>query len=164
MSEFITHMTPADLIARIRQDRADFAALWENLAEAQMLQRPGPQSDWSIKDLIAHIFWWEQYAVKRVVELRAGASTVSDTDYNALNQQVFEQYKDHPLAEIVTIFEASLAPVVDQIMALTEDELNDTSKPSMSGISLLNVYISNTFGHYAEHRDDLANFVGNLIG
>ena len=48
-----THMAPRDLLERIRKDRAALAALWDGLTEEQMVRRPGPQEDWSVRDLIA---------------------------------------------------------------------------------------------------------------
>ena len=61
MSEdWITYMTADDLLARAGSERADLAALWQGLNREQMTRRPGPQPDWSVKDLIAHITWWEQ--------------------------------------------------------------------------------------------------------
>ena len=47
-----TQMTSYDLLEKIRQDRAGLALLWSGLTEEQMMQRPGPQADWSVKDIL----------------------------------------------------------------------------------------------------------------
>jgi len=60
------HMTPHTLLERIHTGREALAVLWCGLSEEQMIRRPGPQEDWSVKDLIAHVAWWESVILEHV--------------------------------------------------------------------------------------------------
>ena len=53
------------VLERIRKDREVLAALWGGLTEERMVRHPGPQEDWSVKDLIAHTMWWEDFILQR---------------------------------------------------------------------------------------------------
>jgi hypothetical protein len=159
--EDITYLTKQALLTRIRKDRADFSALWERLTNEEMTRRPGPQEDWSVKDLIAHITWWEGYTIERVETLLAGGE-VRAADIEAINARVFAEHKDQSLGEVLAGFAASLPKVEAQIEKLSEKQLNEGNLYRSGGRSLLDFYIGNTFGHYAMHREDLEGYVEGL--
>lgn len=72
MADEITFMTQKDLLTRIHSDRQSFSILWQNLTDEQMTQYPGSQEDWSVKDLIAHVVWWEDFMMKRINDKLSG--------------------------------------------------------------------------------------------
>src|SRR5436305_14807082 len=55
----------------LRNSRAQHAALEAQLAalSADEMTRPGVTDDWSVKDHLAHLIWWEQ----RVIRMLGGA-------------------------------------------------------------------------------------------
>jgi hypothetical protein len=163
--EFITHMTKDDLLARIRQDRAAFAALWHGLSEAQMTARPAIQATWSVKDLIAHITYWESYMIERVSRLLAGGADKrlrSDEEVDEINANVYAAHKDEALSAVLTAFDASLPRVEALIAPLTDEQINDASLYTGMEIPPLYVIIGNTFGHYRDHVDDLRAYADRL--
>ena len=159
--ERITYLTKQALLDRIREGRAVFAALWDGLRDKEMTRRPGPQEDWSVKDLIAHITWWEGYTIKRVETLLAGGE-VGAVDIETINARVFEEHKDQSLGEVLAAFAASLPKLAAQIEKLSEKQLNDGSLYKSGGRSLLDFYSGNTFGHYDMHWEDLEGYVKRL--
>jgi len=88
-----THMTPQDLLDRIHQGRQALAALWCGLTKEQMIRRPGPQEDWSVKDLVAHITWWESFILERVTDLVNGAKSEPAGHQDVLNARAYEQQR-----------------------------------------------------------------------
>ncbi len=163
MSEWVTHMTPDELMARIRRDRASFAALWAGLTDEQMTRRPGPQSDWSVKDLIAHISAWEKRMLDNGEHLRKGEPLISRPDIDTVNADIFAANKDRPLADIRVEFEAQMARLESALGSLSEDEINDAQRfPQLQGRPLLFPIIGDTFGHYNDHRSDLERYVNSL--
>lgn len=161
MSE-IEFMTRQALLDRIHTTRPAFSALWEGLTPAQMTIRPGPQSDWSVKDLIAHMSWWEASAIARIDTLRNNEEFTPIADFDAVNAEVFEQHKDHDLANVLAEFDAMLPKLEAQIKGLTDAELNEVHQFDFGKLSFLLLYDYNTFGHYAEHTPDLENYVATL--
>lgn len=163
MPEWITYMTPVDLMARIRKDRAEFAALWAGLSNEQMIQRPGPQSDWSVKDLMAHIASWERHMLENVRLLLKGEAPHIADDEDTVNAGVFAENKDRALADVRAEFAGQMALLEERLSPLSEDQINDAQHfPQLNGKPLLYPIIGDTFGHYGVHRSDLERYVASL--
>lgn len=162
MAEKINYMKQVDLLNRIRIDRVSFAILWENLTDEQMTQRPGPQDDWSVKDLIVHIIWWENFMIKRIKDRLSGGEGKRNETIDNLNASIFEDNKDRALADVLAEFEANLLKVETFVASLSDEQINDTDVINIKGEELLHYLIGDTFGHYNSHRDDLQRFVDNV--
>lgn len=69
--------------------------------------------EWSIKDIIAHLYEWQQmFFTWYQAGLRAEAPSVPAPGYNwgqlpALNQAIYEKYRDLPWDQVLAIFRAS---------------------------------------------------------
>lgn len=167
MSEdWITYMPRVDLIERTRRDREAFAALWHGLSDAQMIQRPAVQETWSVKDLIAHITWWEGYMIDRVKNLLAGNPDQrlnSDAEVDAINARVYDTFKDQPLQETLAAFESSWPRVLALLESMSDAQINDKSLYTQAEVPPLHIIIGNTFGHYEEHTEDLQRYLDTLV-
>jgi hypothetical protein len=153
-------MRREELLARIRVDRAAFAAKWDGLSDEQMVQRPGVQDDWSVKDLIAHLTWWETLMLENVMAVKNGSTEYHMIyDIDRQNAEVFEKYQDTPLPDVLLAFGLNLALLEEHIGALTEDQINNTQLPKYP---LLEHIIGDTFGHYETHRPDLERYVSEV--
>ena len=148
-----------DLLARIRKDRAAFAAVWAGLSDAQMTKRPGVQDDWSVKDLIAHIVWWENLMLENVIAVKNNSAYHMIYDIDAQNAEVFAAHQDDNLADVRAAFEANLAQLEEHIGALTEAQINDTRLPKYP---LLDHIIGDTYGHYEGHWADLERYTNQV--
>jgi hypothetical protein len=49
----------------------DFQASYPGLSDAELLT-PGVQGDWSVRDIIAHLTWWEEEALVHLPLVTAG--------------------------------------------------------------------------------------------
>jgi hypothetical protein len=164
-TERITSMKTQDLITRIHRERTAMESLWQGLTEKQMTQRPGPQPDWSIKDLIAHLTYWETRMLDNVRQIMEGGADKDNLDPNALdkiNAQVFETYKDLPLADVLTAWSEALPKIETTLSAIPGDMLNDSDRFDTGGRSLLMYFIGDTFGHYGDHIDDLRGYTERI--
>lgn len=147
-----------ELLDLFRESRVMFAASWEGLPEEALTRRPGPKPDWSVKDTIAHICFWESFSLSRITILAAGQKLHLIDDFDALNQRVFELYQDIPLAAVLAMFSANQAQIEGLIAALSFEEWVDETRPNFKGHSLMRMLGGNTFGHYYEHIDDLNTY------
>jgi uncharacterized protein (TIGR03083 family) len=158
-----TPMTPQDLLERIHKDREALAALWDGLTKEQMARRPGPQEDWSVKDLIAHITWWESFILERVTDLIDGAKSEPAEHQDVLNARVYEQHKDSPLAEVLAAFDANWPRLEALISSLNDEQINTPAYyRTYDGVALLPILRAGTFGHYPSHLADLRTYVERL--
>ena len=153
-------MSPKELITKIQQDRQAIASLWQGLTRDQMTHRPGPHPEWSVKDLIAHLSWWETNAMQRITILMTNhPAKLADVD--ALNARVFIENKDRSLESVLSEFESNLSRLEAQINTLSDDGLNDESRYP-GGLPLKQYLIVNTYGHYVDHIDELRSYVESL--
>lgn len=156
--------TPRALLDRIQEDREALAALWRGLTHEQMVRRPGPQEDWSVKDLIAHVAWWENFILQCVVDLINGARPQPTEDQDGLNARVYEQHRDRPLVEVLAGFDANWPRLEVLISSLNDRQLNTPAYyRTHDGVALLRVLRAGTIGHYPDHLPDLRAYVEGLL-
>lgn len=89
-----------------KMDRA-----WEGLKEAyqglsaDVMVLPGAMDDWSVKDIIAHVTWWEEEALTHLPSImdREKLPRYSDQygGINAFNAHMFESKRDLPLETVL---------------------------------------------------------------
>ena len=150
-------MNKVELLARIQSGRAQFENALAQFSDEQLLA-PNLHGGWSIKDLIAHIGFWEQHTAMRFSALLRGAKLPEDTlTVDELNAQVYAQNRHKSLAEVRLAEQAAY----EQLLLLVKNTLDDAlfnpkrfawteGKPFAEWIE------ANTYGHYEEH---LADFV-----
>ncbi len=159
---WITYMSGDDLLVRARSERAALAATWQGLSEADMIARPGPHPEWSVKDLIAHICWWEGSTTNLVSRALSGEMIASPKTTDEVNASVYADNRDLPLATALELFEASFQPLENLLRRMTDAEINDPAVCNIRDIPLLYFLVGNTFAHYADHIEDLRAYVAEL--
>ena len=160
--DWISYMAGDDLLERARAERAALAALWGDLSEQQMIRRPGPQAEWSVKDVIAHITWWEGALVNWVSRALGGEMLTRTETPDEINARVYADNRDLPLTAVLEAFEKSFPAVEALVGRLTDDEINDAEVCNIRDMPLLYFLVGNTFAHYADHVDDLRAYAESL--
>ena len=160
--DWITFMSADDLLERARRERDELAALWSGLSDDEMTRRPGPQPGWSVKDVIAHITWWEQSTVNLVSRALSGEMLARTETPDEINARVFADNRDMPLTTVLEAFTASFPLVESLLERLTDDEINDVEVCNIRDMPLLYFLVGNTFAHYADHVADLQAYVARL--
>jgi len=91
------------LLKRLDQAWEAFQESYAGLSEAELLV-PGVTGVWSIKDIIAHVSWWEEEALKHLPLILAGGRpprySVTYGGIDAFNATMTEQKKDLSLADV----------------------------------------------------------------
>jgi hypothetical protein len=148
-------MNKAELLANIRSGRAQLEDALAQCSDDQLLA-PNLHGGWSIKDLIAHIGFWEQHTAMRFSALLRGVEPPEEgITLDELNARVYAQNQPKPLAEVRREEQAAY----DQLFLLVENAVDDDlfnpqrfalteGKPFVEWIE------NNTYGHYEEHRTD----------
>lgn len=159
---WITYMSADDLLERALDERAALAALWRGLSEEEMIRRPGPQPDWSVKDVIAHITWWEGAMADWVKRALTGEMLTRTETPDEINARIHRDNRDLPLSTVLEAFAASFPSVESLLERLTDEEINDTEVCNIRDMPLLYFLVGNTFAHYADHVDDLRAYIERL--
>jgi len=146
------------------ETRAKLVSLWQGLTEAQIVKRPGPHPEWSVKDIIAHLAWWEDFAVVRIPMLAAGVEVTRISDFDAVNAQVDAIVSSLPLQAVLEHFSANEARILALIEQFSFEEWADEGRPNYTSISFMTLLGSNSFGHYYDHIPDLMAYRQKLLG
>jgi hypothetical protein len=135
----------SSLLNLIRTERTQLEALLNTLSEEQLL-RPDTTGSWSVKDVLAHLTWWEQAMISEIlhgVELDAGLGGEPWSTERA-NALVVEAKRNTPLSEVLAAFHDSSQQILQMVEGLTEIDLaHDEMYTHLA---------NNTGNHYAEHR------------
>lgn len=149
--------TRAELLRDMQAGYATFEAVIAPLGETQMTT-PGVNSDWSIKDIVAHIATWQARAARslefaaRDEEPQHDVPVNNEEEMHAFNAATFAANRSRPLAQVLADFHASYRQLLVAVEALNEDALFDAKRFAwMEGDPLWKVVAGNTFGHYPEH-------------
>jgi uncharacterized protein (TIGR03083 family) len=119
-------------------------------------------TQWSIKDVLAHLTAWEQMCLGWYKAGRRGQTPpLPAKGYNwaqlpALNQHILETHRDSPLDDIRRKYRASYQQMLKTVQALAEEELFTPGRYAWTNKNLLAAYfISATSSHYAWARKEV---------
>jgi uncharacterized protein (TIGR03083 family) len=141
-----------ELLRRLAAERARFLALVAQLTPKQR-QATNLIDDWSIKDVIAHFIFHEQFALQELQHALRGESYFPKYDTgDAGNAEAVAAQRQASLEEVLAAWAASYAQVVQTVESLTAQDF-DPAGPvvQMLGDSIDGALGNNTYGHYAEH-------------
>lgn len=141
--------TKDELLTRMREDRQELLRLLARIPDARM-QEIALHGAWSIKDFIAHIGWWAQTAAQRIAMTRRGETPPPIDDYDAVNAEVLERFRDMSLEEARELERSGFTAVEAQTQELSEDEIFRIHLSWIRGT---------TYRHYEEHIDDVRAWV-----
>ena len=104
-------MAKDTLLNNIQEEYNQFEALLASLNEEQMLV-PEVNGPWSVKDNIAHLTAWHNYALDQLEGLLAGkeppAFMPGLTTEDDQNERIYQQNKNRPLAEVLADFRGGM--------------------------------------------------------
>jgi hypothetical protein len=156
-------------IARLLHERDRFELLLNRIGFTRRMTMKGVTGNWSIKDIVAHIWAYEQYIADRLHEIAHGEVYAPSKTHNALeafcdsfgypdfgsplltddesNAWVYEQYKNVPLEEVVAQEIQAFTSIVKALEALPDGTIKHHN--------LLNRVADNTIHHYRAHIHDI---------
>lgn len=167
-----------ELLTKIQEGYARFETLLASLSEEQMTI-PNVNSNWSIKDNIAHITAWQDYMQEQLQGILAGKkpsqflpdlslpNNLSDID--EVNTYIYQKHKDRPLVEVLIAFRASYQRALEAVKAVSEESLNvlppwgAKDDPIWliitSNDPVWHIIASNTYEHYEEHSNIIQHWL-----
>jgi hypothetical protein len=126
----------------------------------------GPTTKRSIKDVLAHIWEWEQMCLRWYqAGVRGKTPAVPADGYNwaqlpALNQQIFDKYHDRPLSEVLKGYRRSYRQMLKTVTALSDADLFGAERFAWTKKNTLGAYfVSATSSHYNWARKEVRKCV-----
>jgi hypothetical protein len=134
---------------------ASYSALEELLASLseEQMTTADVNGAWSVKDNLAHLAAWQRHEIERQEAIRDGIEPPdrwAGMSEDESNEQVYQQNKARPLAEVLAEFRSNHQKLLALIEAMTDEDLN---KPVawMDGRLPWTLIAGNGYEHYQEH-------------
>jgi len=154
-------MDATQLATMIRHTAKELELLVARLSVAQMNQ-PGAVGVWSVKDVLAHIAFWQRYAaaLARAVADGETPQLEAEDETELRNASVVTQYYLAPIGAVLASWNEAREDLLDQIAGLSDDDLNDPNRFAWSeGRTLLDRIASNSYEHEQEHIEQIRAWI-----
>jgi uncharacterized protein (TIGR03083 family) len=154
-------MNVAELSELIRSTSIRLELLLAQLSVAEINQ-PGAVGVWSVKDVLAHLAFWERFAVNTLQSIARGETPVlgADDETERKNASVVAQYYQRPLAAVVADWQQAREELLDALEELDDQMLNDPDYfPWSEGRPLLDRIAGNSFDHEQEHIEQIREWM-----
>ena len=160
------------ILTTLRSEFNRWEALLTSLSEEQ-ITAPLLPDNWSIKDVIIHLWAWQQRSIAR---LEAGLHNRTPAfphwpaqfdpeqpdEPNQLNDWIYETYHDQPWSSIHRDWSAGYRRFLELAAAIPEPDLFDAQRyPWLEGHSLAFI-LQASYEHHQEHADYLEPVLAQL--
>lgn len=118
-------MDRLQLLKRLERAWQTFKESYAGLSDAQLLE-PGVMGDWSVRDIIAHVTWWEEEALTHLPLILAGGKpprySVKYGGIDAFNAQMTELKRHLSLSEVLRQQDDTHRRLIEFIQNVPEDQ------------------------------------------
>ena len=137
----------------LRTDHDRLRAAIAALSDEELV--PPAQGEWTRRDLVAHIEWWERHSTLVIAAAHEGRDpfrTDEPFDLDARNAKVFEENRGRSAADVQSGEAAAWTELLAAIEAASEDDLFDPARFAWTGGEpLVEIIRNDTDRHWAEH-------------
>jgi hypothetical protein len=136
------------LLRRLESAWESLQESYAGLSEAELLE-PGVTGAWSVRDIIAHVTWWEEEALIHLPVILGGGTpprySVQYGGINAFNAHMTQRTKSLSMAEVLRRRDE----VHRRLIALVQS----TPEAQLAGESRFRRRLRlDTYGHYPKHE------------
>ncbi len=108
--------------------------------------------EWSVKDLLGHLYFWQDHVYSEFSLLKSGKSPEKITDYDAINQAEIRKMAPIPLEDVKKMEEESFQRLLSLVDTADDLELFDPNHFAWTNGQSFGDYLYDyTIGHYDEH-------------
>ena len=125
------------------------------LGEEEMLE-PGVVGEWSVKDLLRHIAFWD-YEVAKIIELTAAGQVErilrpgSEEAIDQWNEREWRKRREWSLVRVRDEWQESHRKVEEALAPFPDDKLG----LDLGEHTFLELFAEDTYEHYQEHGEDI---------
>jgi hypothetical protein len=124
-------MKKQQILDKLQQSWTSFTESYAGLSDAQLLE-PGITGDWSVKDILAHVSWWEEEALKHLPTILNGGRpprySVLYGGIDAFNAQMTELKRGLSLDEVRQHLEVTHLRLVEYISDVPEEQFTSETR------------------------------------
>lgn len=150
MSEFVSK---EELLRRLDESYSQLRELLTRLLPQKAMEA-GVEGAWSVKDILAHMIAWQQFALSELQAAFAGQpKPTAPADVDLFNAQAVEANRTLPYDVILGNWRQSVQTIIDTVNSISDAEFMPGSNlQQWLGESINDVLANNTYEHWDEHR------------
>lgn len=160
-----SYMTKVVLLEALRVARAKWeAALAE--CDPERMTEPGVVGEWSIKDLVAHVAWFEREMV-RVFGARAlVGSDLWQLPADERNAAIFEMNRQRPLSHVLEEAGDVYRQLLSALEPMTDEDMNHARyfRDMPEDWLPWQILAQNSYEHYEHHLDAIRGWQQDRVG
>ncbi len=156
-------MDKQELLDTMIGERAKWEELVDQVPPARK-EEPGVVGNWSIKDLITHITFWEQQISTAIDEALQGKVPQYGhlKNVDELNEENFQRNHRRSLVDMRADARRVFERLLDQVRALSEKDLFDPNRFEwLHGHPLAERIAGESYDHYQEHIRQIQAWLGS---
>ncbi len=140
-----TRRAVEETVARIDQSWTGLTEVMDGIP-AERLEEPGVSGEWSVKDLIAHVAFWDAQAMEKI-HRRAAGEPVRTVDWQAMNDREAAASRSRSLDDL----RAELHQAHRQLL----DVLGTLPPTDPMTADVCSFVPDDTYEHYDEHAAEI---------
>ena len=152
-------MKTVEFIKELELSRREWDS-WIRKFQIADLDKQGIIVDMSLKDLVAHISWYEEQMVNLLTDKVLAGSSLWELGHDGRNLAIYELNKDRGIEEVLHESKIIYEKLNAEIRLLTDKDFNAPS--AFEGMPEdwvpWRIIAGNSFEHYQQHLDDLENW------
>jgi hypothetical protein len=135
------------VLKKLEKAWAEFKESYAGLSDSQLTE-PRVTGNWSVKDIIAHVSWWEEEALNHLpLIIKGGRPPRYSTKYggiDAFNARMTEQKQGLSLSEVLKQMDETHRRLVSYVLSVPEEQFTRETR-ARRRLRL------DTYGHYPKH-------------
>lgn len=155
-------MKKTEFILKIEATYQEYQTALASVSEARILQ-PGTCGEWSVKDAVAHVTWYEREMVGVLQKRALLGSDHWNKTLDQRNSAIFQENEKRLLKDILTEGRLTHQLLIDLLQELSQEDLLESSRFREMPPDWIpwQVIASNTFEHYPDHTADIRKLSRN---
>jgi len=160
-------MKKTELLEALEDERAELQEMLEDLPDETLLAA-GVMGDWSIKDILNHLTFWEGQTVTLLFQAQRGVPKPSTAHFgretvDAVNQRWYEEGKERPLEMVWKDWLGVRKQMIRRVSEMTDEDLNNPQRFAwQKGVPLYQWVLNDSIDHEEEHADSIREWLDEL--
>jgi hypothetical protein len=149
-------MNKAAFMTQLHAARAEWDTAWAAIDPARM-EEPGRFGDWTLKDLLAHVSWYEREITNTLTtHVLAGSEWWQHSD-DPRNALIYASYAATPLATVRAEARVSYVALLAALKPLVDADFTDASRYAGMPAEWVpaEMFAGNCYEHYRAHLPTL---------
>ena len=156
-------MNRSDFLQVLSDQHASWLTLLERVGDERMTI-PGVEGDWSIKDILAHVIWYEREMVGLLDERTLAGSDLWKLPHAERNALIYQQNRDRSLEDVLNEAATTYPQLLRLVEGLSDAELNDPRSFTNMPEDWLpwQLIAENTYDHYRDHGLSIQSWLDRI--